>query len=168
MYSIRDYCPRDFPAMYALDQVCFPPGIAYSRREMRHMIQMRGAVTLLAETQDAAPAGADTEAAGLAGFAIAERAVQRGEIFGHLITIDVKTGLQRTGVGSSLLGALEQRLAMEGAVRMRLEVAEDNAAAQSFYRKSGYAPIGRIAKYYLESIDALLMEKSLAAKSAAV
>ena len=162
MYSIRDYSPRDFPAIYALDQVCFPPGIAYSRRELRHMIQMRSAVTLLAETQDAAPAG--TEAAGLAGFAIAERAVQRGEIFGHLITIDVKPGLQRTGVGSTLLGALERRLANEGALRMRLEVAESNAAAQSFYRKSGYAPIGRIAKYYLESIDALLMEKSLAAK----
>ncbi len=130
------------------------------------MIHRRSALTLLAESRDGALCEGATPV--LAGFAIADTAFEGGELSGHLITIDVKPELRHSGVGTRLLQTLEQRLAADGVQRMRLEVAEDNAAAHSFYRKSGYANIGRIEKYYLQSTDALLMEKSLPGREGSV
>jgi ribosomal protein S18 acetylase RimI-like enzyme len=42
-----------------------------------------------------------------------------------------------------------------------LEVAVDNATAQSFYERHGFVRTGRIPGYYLGRIDALVMEKTL-------
>jgi hypothetical protein len=32
---VREYHPADFESIWELDQACFPPGIAYSRSELR-------------------------------------------------------------------------------------------------------------------------------------
>jgi [ribosomal protein S18]-alanine N-acetyltransferase len=42
-----------------------------------------------------------------------------------------------------------------------LEVAVDNATAQSFYERHGFVRTGRIPGYYMGRIDALVMEKQL-------
>jgi ribosomal protein S18 acetylase RimI-like enzyme len=47
----------------------------------------------------------------------------------------------------------------EGAGVLRLEVAENNPAAQQFYRSLGFVTRGRIAKYYGGKVDAEVMEK---------
>jgi ribosomal protein S18 acetylase RimI-like enzyme len=42
-----------------------------------------------------------------------------------------------------------------------LEVAVDNAKAMKFYKKHGYSVLKVLPRYYLNSIDGLLMGKKL-------
>ena len=36
--SLREILPSDFESLYRLDQICFEPGIAYSREELRRFL----------------------------------------------------------------------------------------------------------------------------------
>lgn len=148
--TIRDARPEDLRELYALDQACFAPGIAYSRAELAYFLRYPGNFGLLAE-------GAE----GISGFAIAGTLLRQGRRLGRLITIDVRAADRRKGVGQLLLESVEARLRERGAVILILEVAVDNAAAQSFYRRNGFQATGRIPGYYLNRIDALTMEKAL-------
>ena len=40
---LRKYALEDFEALYAIDQSCFEPEIAYSRRELRIYLRLPGA-----------------------------------------------------------------------------------------------------------------------------
>ena len=145
--------------------MCFPAGISYTRAELAHIFSMPNAVTLVGEVLESGEA-ARQQPHEIAGFAVADKEVSRGRLAGHLITIDVADAHRGRGAGSAILGAMEQRLMEQGVRGMRLEVAVDNERAQRFYRKLGYESCGWIAKYYLGSIDALLMEKPLAERQA--
>jgi ribosomal protein S18 acetylase RimI-like enzyme len=150
-FSLRPIVQDDFPKLYALDQACFAPGIAWSRAELQYFLKYPGNIGVVAED----------EAGGLAGFAIAGKQRRRGAILGRLITIDVDSTLRRRGVGHILLEEAEQLLRAAGATAVLLEVAVDNATAQSFYERHGFVRTGRIPGYYLGRIDALVMEKPL-------
>lgn len=150
MGTIREAQPEDLPALHALDRLCFAEGISYSFEELREMLAMRNAVTLVLSTSGE-----------IDGFAMAQKLQSRKGPMGHLITIDVRPDLRCKGAGSSILTALEARMKRDGMRRMRLEVAVDNLPAQAFYRKFGYAENGRIANYYPNATDAILMEKAL-------
>ena len=80
---------------------------------------------------------------------------------GHIITIDVRAAGRRFGVGSGLLAAAEDQLRAVRCPGVRLETAVDNTAALSFYKHHGYAVIETIPRYYLDSVDALVMGKRL-------
>ena len=47
-FVIRDFQTEDFDLIWRMDQECFPPGIAYSKPELRAYVRNRGAFTLLA------------------------------------------------------------------------------------------------------------------------
>jgi [ribosomal protein S18]-alanine N-acetyltransferase len=131
-----------------MDQECFPPGISYSRRELSLYIRRRGALTLVA-----------IEAAGgIAGFIVAKSGNP-----GHVITIDVAPSARRSGVGSLLLGSVEERLKTSGTRVVGLETAVDNIAALSFYKRHGYSVIRIWPRYYSNGVDALVLEKELSA-----
>jgi ribosomal protein S18 acetylase RimI-like enzyme len=100
------------------------------------------------------------EAKGIVGFVVADLD-RRGN--GHIITIDVLPQARRSGLGTTLMNVVEQRLIAARAKRIYLETAVDNAAALAFYKRHGYAVVGTIPRYYLDSIDALVMEKPLPA-----
>ncbi len=148
---LRPYVKADFAALFALDQVCFPREIAYSANELKYYLRHPRCFTVVAE-----------EHGRVTGFALAERLVEAGAGAGHLITIDVAPDARRTGLGSLLIAQVERRLAEEGALLLRLEVASDNEAAQRFYERHGFAFTGRIPGYYASKVDALTMVKSLA------
>jgi ribosomal-protein-alanine N-acetyltransferase len=168
-FTIRDFHPADFDALWRIDQDCFPAGIAYSRNELKLYIRRRGSFTLVAEKSppvaDAVPelgkgrenssASGDTAAA--AGFIVAE--VQRGS--GHIITIDVIAAARRSGVGSLLLGSAEDRLRAARCRSVQLETAVDNVSALSFYKRNGYSVIKTFPRYYSNGVDALVLEKEL-------
>ena len=155
MYIVREYRSEDLPALYALDQSCFAPGIAYTLDELAYFIHHRDATTLVAEGPE-----------GAAGFSVIERLRSRGKVYAHLITIDILPWCRKQGIGGQLMRAMEHRLRQAEVLRVRLEVAVDNAAAQGFYAHFGYRECGRSANYYLNSIDALVMEKLLAPSDA--
>jgi [ribosomal protein S18]-alanine N-acetyltransferase len=150
-FTIRPTRAEDFAALFALDQACFAPGIAWSKAELGYFLRYPGNLGLVAEDEDG----------GVAGFAIAGMQRRRGALTGRLITIDVRADMRRRGVGHLLLEAVEERLRAAGATAMALEVAVDNSAAQGFYERHGYARTGRIPGYYLGKLDALVMEKPL-------
>lgn len=146
-FVIREFQPEDFDVLWRMDQECFPPGIAYSKRELRDYVHHRRSVTLVA---------ADADAGKVAGFIVAHHAPT-----GHVITIDVVARARRSGVGSLLLQAAEDRLRAAGSSAVGLETAVDNLAALAFYKRHGYTVIRTWPRYYSNGVDALVLKKEL-------
>jgi [ribosomal protein S18]-alanine N-acetyltransferase len=152
---IRDFKPEDFDTLWRLDQLCFPPGIAYSRPELKSYIRHRGAFTLVATDQEK-DKKVETKN-DVQGFIVVHRGVT-----GHVITIDVNAAARRAGVGSLLLRAAEDRLRASGCESVGLETAVDNLPALSFYKRHGYSVIRTWPRYYANGVDALVLLKDLA------
>jgi ribosomal-protein-alanine N-acetyltransferase len=156
MFTIRDFRREDFETLWAIDQQCFEPGIAYSRFELGLYIKRAGGCTLVAEgTSDGGNPGSHGP---IAGFVVAENG-RRG--VGHIITLDVLEHARRHGLGSRLLTAAEDRLRTGGCRGVVLETATDNFAAQAFYRRHQYVTTKTIPNYYSNGADALVLRKNL-------
>ena len=69
---------------------------------------------------------------------------------------------RRSGVGSLLLRAVEERLLSAGSQVVGLETAVDNLAALAFYKRHGYSVVRTWPRYYSNGVDALVMSKELA------
>jgi [ribosomal protein S18]-alanine N-acetyltransferase len=149
--AIRAIERADFEALYRLDQQCFAPGIAYTRSDLRAFLRRAASIALLAESA----------ARELLGFIIVEWAVEGEQRIGHIVTVDVAAEARRQGIGAALMQAAEEQLRRIGVQLVRLEVAVDNFAAQSFYARESYSIVGRIRGYYLGKLDALVLEKVL-------
>src|SRR5690348_3917772 len=149
-YTLREYSPPDLETLYGIDQACYEPGIAYSRRMLRWFLSQRGAVNIVAQaTHDARPA--------ILGFIIAHA---RGKE-GYIVTIDVLVAHRRSGVGTALLHETERRLASIGVRYVGLHTATNNEAGVAFWRRHGYRSVGVTRGYYLGRIDAYEMLKEL-------
>jgi ribosomal-protein-alanine N-acetyltransferase len=155
--QLRPFQVSDLKDAYQLDQVCFPPGIAYSRSELGAYVRMRGARAWVAEL-------AERGETNLAGFVIVCR--DRGGQ-GHVITIDVAPAWRRRAVGTLLIDAAEDWLRQQGGESVYLETAEENTSAQAFYLKRGYAKLRRLEDYYADGSAAWLMAKNLGGKESA-
>lgn len=167
-FTIRDFQPADFDALWQIDQDCFPPGISYSRAELGYYIRRRASFSLLAvaaaitdpnqqkpkKNSQSIPATANLP---VAGFIVAE-AVRAS---GHIITIDVVAAARRSGVGSLLLRAAEDRLRAAHCPSVILETAVDNIPALKFYKLHGYSVIKTHPRYYSNGVDALVLQKDL-------
>jgi len=149
-FVIRDFNPQDFETLWELDQECFPPEIAYSRQELKDYLRHRGAFTLVAS---------DKSNGKISGFIVVQGGAQ-----GHVITIDVVATARRSGVGSTLLRAAEDRLRTTGCHAVGLETAVDNVSALSFYKRHGYCVIRTWPRYYSNGVDALVLKKELNAR----
>ena len=96
----------------------------------------------------------------MTGYAVMMRVVD--EV--HLLNISVLPELQRGGRGSALLDHLVAWARMHGATRMLLEVRPGNLAGRGFYRRQGFAEIGRRRDYYPAHEgreDAIVMARGL-------
>src|SRR5215470_14760078 len=100
MPELRSFRSADFEQLWALDQRCFPHDIAYSRQELDYYLRHKSAICLVA-----------WEGQKLSGF-ILGHPEDRG--FGHIITLDVDVSARRSGLGSTLMHALEERFVSTG------------------------------------------------------
>ena len=139
--------------LWRIDQQCFQEGVAYSRRELASYMNRSRAFTLVAESDPGGP---------IIGFAVAESDPSG---LGHVLTLDVCPAEQRRGVGSLLLSAVETRLSQQACKAVLLETAANNPPALGFYKSHGYSVVETIPRYYLNSVDALVMAKQLRATS---
>jgi [ribosomal protein S18]-alanine N-acetyltransferase len=155
--QLRPFRTSDLEDAYELDQVCFPPGVAYSRSDLGAYVRMRNAKAWVAEL-------AERGEASLAGFVIACR---DGGSQGHIITVDVAPAWRRRAVGTLLMDAAENWMRQQGGEIVYLETAVDNVPAQSFYLKRGYAKLRRIEDYYADGAAAWLMAKTLGGSESA-
>jgi ribosomal-protein-alanine N-acetyltransferase len=146
-FVIREFKSEDFETLWRMDQECFPPGIAYSKRELSSYVRHSKSFTLVA-VQD--------QTSVIEGFIVGHK----GGI-GHIITIDVSPSARRSGVGSLLLRAAEEKLQAAGSSAVGLETAVDNSPALSFYKRHGYSVVRTWPRYYPNGVDALLLQKPL-------
>ena len=144
--TLRTFKPEDFDKLYEIDQACYEPEVAYSKRELRAYLRFSGADCLIAE--------ADTQ---IAGFCISARRDESG----YIVTIDVVPQFRRHHLGTKLLNEIERRLASNGVREIALETATDNESAVAFWTKHGYRNRGIKKDYYPGGRDAFAMSKTL-------
>jgi [ribosomal protein S18]-alanine N-acetyltransferase len=144
---LRQFQDGDLETLHRIDQSCFPAGIAYSLGELESFIRRPSANTWVAQVDE-----------NIVGFVVANRE-QRDT--GHIITLDVVEDWRRGGVGTALMNAAEAWVRQQGAQFIYLETAEDNAAAQNFYRRRGYQKLRALENYYGKGAAAWLMAKRL-------
>ena len=151
--SLRDFREGDFETLWRIDQACFAPGIAYSRRELLSYVRLSRSTTLVAE------AICDpSKMPEIVGYIIAH-AGPKGT--GHIITIDVLPSAQRLGVGSKLLSGAEARLLGKSCTIAYLETAVDNLPALAFYKRHNYFLLKTLPRYYSNGVDAFVLQKDL-------
>jgi [ribosomal protein S18]-alanine N-acetyltransferase len=98
---------------------------------------------------------------GATGFVMSRLAGDEAEI----LTIAVDPRWRGQGHGALLLRTHMARLAARGIASLFLEVAEDNEAAITLYRRAGFDEVGRRAGYYRRAgqapATALVMKRAL-------
>jgi ribosomal-protein-alanine N-acetyltransferase len=146
--TLRAYEPRDFTALYRLDQSCFPAGISYSKTTLRYFLTIRSADCVVA-----------VEDGKIGGFIVSEE----NPPLAHIITLDVEERHRRSGVGTALLEKIEANLAARGVRTILLETATTNEAAVAFWQRHGYRIEATMKRYYLGRLDAYEMRKILPA-----
>ena len=146
--TLRSYEPRDFNALYRLDQSCFPAGISYSKTTLRYFLTIAPADCVVAE-----------EEGKIAGFIVSEE----NPPLAHIITLDVTERHRRSGIGTALLQKIEANLAARGVRSILLETAITNEAAVAFWQRHGYRIEATLKRYYLGRLDAYEMRKILPA-----
>jgi ribosomal-protein-alanine N-acetyltransferase len=146
--TLRAYEPRDFAALYRLDQSCFPTGISYSKTTLRYFLTIPSADCVVA-----------VEDGKIGGFIVSEE----NPPLAHIITLDVEDRYRRQRVGTALLEKIEANLAARGVRCILLETAITNEAAVAFWQRHGYRIEATLKRYYLGKLDAYEMRKILPA-----
>jgi ribosomal-protein-alanine N-acetyltransferase len=146
IFKLRTYEPGDFETLYEIDQACYEPEIAYSRRELRQYMRFPGLECMVAEVEGK-----------LVGFCLAASEDAQG----YVITMDVLDEYRRHGIASALLEEVEQRLAARDVTEVWLETATDNDAAIAFWQRHEYRKQGVRKNYYPGKRDAFTMRKSI-------
>jgi ribosomal-protein-alanine N-acetyltransferase len=148
---LRSYGPKDFAALFRLDQACFPAGISYSKTTLRYFLSLRAADCIVA-----------ADDGHIAGFILTEE----NPPLAHVITLDIEEKFRRRGIGSALLGESERNLALRGVRHVLLETAVSNEAGVAFWQRHGYVVKATLKRYYLGRLDAYEMRKILLAPAA--
>ena len=143
----RDDRRADFESMWQLDQECFPPGISYSRSELRAFLSRKAAETIVVESEGR-----------LIAFVLGWR---RSRTEGHVVTLDVAASARRRGLGRRLMIELEARFRAAGVQRVRLETAATNTTAIGFYEGLSYRKVAHLRSYYGPGLHAWIMAKTL-------
>jgi ribosomal-protein-alanine N-acetyltransferase len=151
--QIRTVGAFDLPSLAEVHAAGFAE--AWDVGALASLLAMPGAQGLLAEQPDSGEA---------LGFVLLRAVAGEAEI----LTIVVKPGSRRKGVGRRLLQAAVASAAASGAERLFLEVAPDNGPAHALYLAAGFAEIARRANYYRRksgTITALVLAKDIGTTS---
>jgi ribosomal-protein-alanine N-acetyltransferase len=152
-FVIRNYRASDFDRLWRIDQLCFPPGIAYTQMDLTGFITRRKAITVVAEFS-----GDSEFAGGIAGFAVAQPIRK----IGRILTLDIIPEARRHGLATCLMQESEKRLRAGGCEQVYLETAVNNEPALHLYQKLGYEILRTLPLYYpAHALDGYLMGKSL-------
>jgi [ribosomal protein S18]-alanine N-acetyltransferase len=166
LFRIRDFRAADFDRLWRIDQLCFPPGIAYSQMELNGFIMKRNAITLVGELEPGEAALSPEplpetpgNAVRVSGFVVSHSIRRK---YGRILTLDILPEARRVGLATGLMIAVEERLRALGCQQIFLETAVDNDAALRLYHKLGYTILRTLPEYYAShSLDAFQMGKQL-------
>ncbi len=136
----------DVAALAALEQTAFGAATAWSDRAVLTEVEGDHRLVLVADGE----AGPD-------GWA----SVHLVDDVADLTRIAVHPRRRRNGLARRLLRAAADVARERGAVRMLLEVADDNVAALRLYETNGFISIATRRGYYADGSDAVVMERTL-------
>ncbi len=145
----RLYQPEDFPALYAVEELCFEPPWRFSRSYMRKIVRNPSSATWIAE-----------EGVNLVGLVVVQWSAGQGELAAYIETIEVHPAWRGRGMGGELLRCAEESARAAGACTIRLHVRVENATAIRLYEGYGYTRQGR-EEYYYARQPAFLYAKPL-------
>lgn len=151
--NYRLYRPDDFPALYAIEELCFQPPFRFSRRTMRKLVSNSKSATWIAEEREQ-----------MAGFAIVYWAGEPGPSTAYIQTLEVTPTQRSRGIAHELLRRLENSATAADARVIWLHVAQGNIAAIRLYESHGYLPQGSEENFYAEGIHAFIYAKALETK----
>ncbi len=141
---VRTALPTDVPAVTALEASVFGPD-AWSAASVTEELTGPRRRAWVAE---------DAE---VVGYAVSSHA---GDVV-DLQRVAVSPSARGRGVGSTLVTTLLDAARSDGADRVLLEVADDNAPALALYARHGFAEIDRRPAYYRDGRDALVLALTL-------
>ena len=127
---------NEIDAIFEIEQKCFPEKVAYSKRQLEHLI-LNANSDCLVEKQDGL----------IRAFLIVTYYRQRS-LTCNIETIDVDPAFKNKGIGLKLMEAAEIEAKRRGMRWSQLEVSEGNEAALKLYKKAGYTFKERIEGYY--------------------
>ncbi len=142
-FEIRKNGPDDLPRLLQIDQICFPPDIAYSRVELLSYLRHPKSISRVAEHANT-----------ILGFVVGQTGP---DCSGHVLTLDVIPAARRRGVGTALMKTLHHEFEISGVRAIYLEVDTTNMSAQRFYEGLNYARMEILKGYYNGTSDAYRM-----------
>jgi ribosomal protein S18 acetylase RimI-like enzyme len=154
----RPFKPADFPALYAVEELCFAPTFRFGRSYMRQLIESPNSATWIAED------GPEPKIE-LIGFSIVEWPAGQNESVAYIQTLEVHPAFRGRGIGAELLVRAEESARAAGAHIIALHVDIENVAAISLYESRGYARRGKEEHYYARHRGAFVYAKSLSGAS---
>lgn len=140
---IRQFHSKDLDVLHAIDFLCFPADIAYSRRDFLCCLSQTGSLTRIAEMPG-----------GIVGFILVRIENIR---YGHIITLDVVPAARRRGIALALMEDLHRILKQRNITAAVLEVGTNNLAAKCLYERLHYRYIETLPGYYNGREDAYRM-----------
>ena len=153
---------RDFREVLGLERICFE-GESWPWIDVMAALAFPDTVRLKAVTarpEDGDSLGASgVNGAKAVGFVFGDRHRSKG--LGWIASIGVHPGYQRRGLGANLLAACERELRTP---QVRLTLRPSNTSARRLYDAAGYVEIARLARYYNNGEDGIVMEKLIGKK----
>jgi [ribosomal protein S18]-alanine N-acetyltransferase len=146
--AIRRATVADLSALVQLEHATFEHDRLSERQWHRHLHS--DSAVVLAAARDRALAGA------------AVLFFRSGSRVARLYSIATAASARGEGIGTQLLDACERVARRRRCGRLRLEVRQDNLAAQRLYERHGYRRIASVVAYYEDGADAWRYEKTLA------
>lgn len=140
--------PSDLDALLALELSTFSSDRLTRRQYIRHLRSASAEIIVA-----------------MAGTILCGKALlffRRGQDIARLYSIAVAHEARGQGLGEKLLHACAQAARARGCTRIRLEVRQDNMAAQRLYERSGYRRFAARSGYYEDGADAWCYQKPLA------
>lgn len=146
--TIENASTKDLERLCEIERECFGKE-AFTKKQFAQLLRDYNSMSLIAK-----------ENGKTVGFIIGMIYIERNEIIGHILTIDVLPQYRRRKIGLELLQEMEKVFKEKAARACHLEVREDNIPALSLYGKNGYKRIGRLKGYYGDA-DGFFLEKDL-------
>jgi len=146
--KIEDASIRLLDELYYIEKQCFSQE-AFSKQEIAYLLTDYNSLSYIARINDQ-----------IAGFIIGRIDIERNQLFGHIVTIEVIAQYRRKGVAQKLLNEVETIVKSKGAKECRLEVRENNVMALKLYQKLGYKKIAKLENYY-PTAHGLYLKKNL-------
>jgi ribosomal-protein-alanine N-acetyltransferase len=141
--EIQDFQMEDLEMLHAIDRVCFPPGIAFSRAELLTQLQHPQSITRVA-----------ARTGRILGFVSARMDAGAGA---HIITLDVVPEARRMGIGRDLMSELHAVMKAKHIKIAVLEVGVSNLPARRLYEGMAYRYLELLSGYYNGLEDAYRM-----------